>query len=257
MSKETGIETNETVAAAAIGNIIYANVSFTFRPQVKDEELTRIEGAVYHEHETNSKGETVFEEDGVTPKLIMARKQPAVRRAPVVAEIPYPTLAYFGIPAEATLDSNGFPVYETRELNALFALVRDRVESAARDTLENSATVDLDKVDWAVIAAKPKRSSSAVSKEDLDAFIEAFTQWATAANKPAKGIKIQAQLFKTRCRGVENIDNKAINRIAENIVEFISAQDTAAQSDYAEVAEFLGNKLSDAAMSEEDLATLL
>ena len=190
----------------------------------------------------------------------MARKKPAVRRAPVVAELEYPTLETFGIDqtiAPYAMDSNGFPVYESKEYQLLFNLIRERVESAARDTLDSNATVDLAKTDWSVIAVKPKRSSSAVSKEDLESTVEAFTQYLTQEGKAAKGIKFQAQFLKSRCRGVDTYESAIISKVLENLGEWSASMDAATQSEHAEVLEYLGGKLTDALASEEDLRELL
>lgn len=238
---------------------ILATVTFSFRPQVVDsEDFSKVEGAVYHEYELDNEGNPVMVNG--EPKLIMARKKPAVRRAPVVAELQYPTLESFGISPEVApyaLDSNGFPVYESKEYQLLFNLIRERVESAARDTLENSATVQTDKVDWSVIAVKPKRSTSAVSKEDLESTVEAFTQYLTNEGKQAKGIKFQAQLLKSRCRGVDQYDQKLLSKVLENLGEFTAQLDSATASEHAEVLEYLGGKLADALATEEDLRDML
>lgn len=238
-----------------IAKIILASVSFSFRPQVIDEDLTRVEGAEYQEHELDNSGNVVLENG--EPKPIMARKKPAVRRVPVVAEIPYPTLAYFGIEVPYALDSNGFPVYESKELQALQNLIRERVESAARDTLENSATVDLSKVDWSVIAVKPKRSSSAVSKEDLESFIEVFGKTLAAMGKASAGIKFQSQLFKSRCRGVETYEEKVRVKVLENLAEVFTSLEASQQAEYSEVVEYLSNKINDANVPEAELSELL
>lgn len=236
---------------------IVAPVTFSFRPQALDsDDFSKIEGVTYQEYETDNKGNVILDAEG-NQKLITSRKKPAVRREPVVADLEYPTLAYFGIDAPYALDSSGFPVYETKEAQLLFNLVRERVESAARDTLENSATVDLSKTTWEYIASKPKRASSAVSKEDLDAFIEAFTQYLTKAEKPAKGIKFQAQLLKSRARGAETYPSTVIEKVIENITEWLSTLDSAQQSEFADTAEYLANKLNDALIGDEDLQELL
>ena len=70
---------SETQIVLEAGALSYTKaVTFTFRPQplLDDEnQSTKLEGVTYIEHETDRNGNVVYEDDGVTPKLLFSRKK--------------------------------------------------------------------------------------------------------------------------------------------------------------------------------------
>lgn len=256
-------EENKVEITAGQLSIVKAT-TFAFRPQpmLDDEnQSTKIEGAIYIDHEIDRQGNIVYEEDGTTPKPLYSRKKLATKRLPVTLNITYPLLASLGIAVDPVVNASGDVSYENKALQLLWEQVISVIDSEARAYLDVGKTPTDDDLDFAAIASKPKAqrasSSKAVDKDALVAAIESFAAAMVALGKAETGVTAQVRFFKSRCRGAENMDVKRLDKIQENLATWYAGLSDDAQSDHVEAFEFLNDKMEKAKTSDFDLDAVL